>query len=59
MQLNRFAIRSSSFYPSKKNIILPPYIACNVVKNTKLTHTYYPGTWVIAGILNALALALW
>ena len=39
MQLNRFAIRSSSFYPSKKNIILPPCIVCNVVKNTKFTHT--------------------
>jgi hypothetical protein len=45
MQLNRFAIRSSSFYPSKKKIILPPCIACNVVKNT--LPTYCPGTWVM------------
>ena len=38
MQLKRFAIRSSAFYPSKKNIILPPCIACNIVKNTTLSY---------------------
>lgn len=42
MQLNRFATRSSSFYPSKKKIILPPCIACNVVKNRNLGD----GSWL-------------